>query len=83
MNENAYPEEFIRVQTGTCVVCEQPGELSVERHRYWHWKGDGQLIQLALPELSVAEREQLISGTHPACWDEMFPALFDESQPNV
>ena len=33
----------------------------------------GSLIQNALPELSNAQREMLISGTCGNCWDEMFP----------
>jgi hypothetical protein len=30
------------------------------------------LIQDVFPELNADEREFMISGTHPACWDEMF-----------
>ena len=30
------------------------------------------LAQQAFPELPTEIREQLISGTHPKCWDEMF-----------
>ena len=33
----------------------------------------GELIQEALPELSADQRELLISGTCPKCWDELFP----------
>jgi hypothetical protein len=32
----------------------------------------GAYVQDAFPYLSAPEREQLISGTHPKCWDEMF-----------
>lgn len=30
-------------------------------------------IQDALPNRTDDERELLISGTHPACWDALFP----------
>tara|TARA_B100000809_G_C14924066_1_gene454452 strand:- start:516 stop:731 length:216 start_codon:yes stop_codon:yes gene_type:complete len=36
------------------------------------WRG-GKLIQNALPELNADQRELLISGTCPTCWNEMFP----------
>ena len=32
----------------------------------------GELIQNAMPNLDADSREQLISGTCPKCWDEMF-----------
>jgi len=28
----------------------------------------GALVQVAFPNLNAAERELLISGTHPRCW---------------
>lgn len=36
----------------------------------------GEYAQVAFPELDKALREQIISGTHPKCWEEMF--AFDE-----
>jgi len=29
-------------------------------------------VQEAFPNRSLDFREQIISGTHPVCWDEMF-----------
>lgn len=29
-------------------------------------------VQTVLPDLEPAQRELLISGTHPGCWAEMF-----------
>ena len=37
----------------------------------WH---DGALIQDALPDATVDQREFLISGCTPACWESMFGA---------
>jgi hypothetical protein len=39
---------------------------------------NGELIQYAFPTLSAGMREQIISGTHPDCWDAMFAD--DESE---
>jgi hypothetical protein len=33
---------------------------------------NGAKVQDAFPTLSPALREQIITGTHPACWDEIF-----------
>jgi hypothetical protein len=32
----------------------------------------GGAIQDAYPEMSIGLREQMITGTHPKCWDEAF-----------
>lgn len=58
------------VQTPFCFHCRQTGFLKVDRNEYMKWKS-GALIQDAMPGLLMEEREQLISGTHPKCWDEM------------
>lgn len=38
---------------------------------YEAWK-NGAMIQNAMPYLTADEREMLISGTCPQCWEEMF-----------
>jgi hypothetical protein len=43
----------------------------VPEEGFHNWQG-GELIQNALPELTADERELLISGTCPSCWDRMF-----------
>lgn len=37
----------------------------------------GELIQDILPAMSLEQREMIITGTHPECWDAMF-AYLDE-----
>jgi hypothetical protein len=39
-------------------------------------------IHKALPNRTADERELLISGTHPACWDAMFPQEDEEDDLN-
>ena len=41
---------------------------------------NGAHAQSAFPDMSIELREQIISGTHPKCWDEMFPVINDELQ---
>jgi hypothetical protein len=64
--------DTVIVRTPPCFACSKPGSISVERSGFAAWQA-GALIQHALPALSAAERELLISGTHPACWDALFP----------
>lgn len=39
--------------------------------RYQRWRQGGILIQNALPDLSMAEREQLITGLSPEAFSDM------------
>lgn len=59
------------VDTPKCPHCAEGGQLTVPVQGYMKWTIRGAFIQDALPELSDAEREQLLTGTHPACRDEM------------
>ncbi len=60
-----------------CRLCQQVTDLSVNIEGFIAWQG-GEFIQDALPELSADERELLISGTCPTCWEEMFPSDEEE-----
>jgi hypothetical protein len=52
-----------------CIFCRQQAFLLVPAEGLGRWLA-GALIQDALPTLSGDQREMLITGTHPACWDE-------------
>jgi hypothetical protein len=69
--------EIIAVKTKTCVVCNQYEIWSLNRQAVESWQG-GELIQNAFPDMSMSDRELLISGTHPACWDKLFPGEEEE-----
>lgn len=53
----------------TCVFCGKVHTLIVDRLRYEQWQ-TGSLIQVAFPDMSVDQREILISGTCPECWEK-------------
>lgn len=58
--------------SGKCVKCKKEKTVVVlvsELAAY----GRGELIQNAMPNLSDDEREFLISGFCPECWDSLFP----------
>jgi hypothetical protein len=74
MNETGTTIEII---TPTCQVCDRTGALQVpvEGHRKWV---AGAFIQDVLSDLTAEEREMLISGTHPDCFDSLFADDEDE-----
>ena len=54
-----------------CPFCGRANEVEVNEDDYLDWQ-DGMLVQDAFPYLSADEREMLISGICPTCWDGMF-----------
>ena len=62
----------------TCPFCGKTTPVQIRRvadYRAWQ---DGELAQNAFPYLSADEREMLISGICPTCWDNMFDGEEDE-----
>jgi hypothetical protein len=64
-------EFYSVVETPRCVHCGYKGEVEVPNSGLAR-RSAGALIQDAFPDLSRGLREQLVSGTHPECWAEMF-----------
>lgn len=61
---------IISVKT-TCPICYIDTYIQVDAEEYSRWL-NGELIQRAMPNLTDDEREMLISGICPWCWDDMF-----------
>lgn len=57
--------------TTTCPFCGKSHDVVVDIFDYFAWQ-EGELVQNAFPYLSANDREMLISGICPKCWDEMF-----------
>jgi len=70
----------ITVVTPQCYQCGEEGEIGLTAEEligYEQWQQDNDsYIQDCMPTLPKELREQLITGTHPKCWEEMFN--FDE-----
>lgn len=55
----------------TCPICHCDTYIQVDAEEYACWQA-GELIQVAMPYLDADEREMLISGICPNCWDDTF-----------
>jgi hypothetical protein len=58
-------------RTKRCFHCGQTSLIDLDEDRVQAWIG-GSYVQDVFPEMSVGEREMLISGTHPECWEAIF-----------
>lgn len=57
--------------TTSCPFCGEVHSVWVNEVDYAAWQ-DGELAQNAFPYLTAEQREVLISGICPTCWDGMF-----------
>jgi hypothetical protein len=64
-------QDIVLVRCITCPVCGKSELVAMYKREYDKWR-DGLNIQWAAPELPVGDREMLMSGIHPDCWDKMF-----------
>lgn len=55
-----------------CPFCGHANEIAVNEEDYFDWAFDGALVQDAFPYLSADEREMIISGICPTCWEKAF-----------
>lgn len=64
-------EDVIVYQCKRCVMCGDTAVIDLPTAGFEAWVG-GAHVQHAFPGMSADIRELLISGTHSACWDEMW-----------
>lgn len=67
----------ILMRTPNCVMCDKEGFVEVSSEGYMARKR-GALVQEAFFDLDKSLREQIISGTHPKCWESMTAGLENE-----
>jgi len=63
----------------TCPICNKTTPVFVDEKDYFDWK-DGALAQNVFWYLDANEREMLISGICPECWENMFGSSEDEEE---
>jgi len=69
---------YITNDSKPCRICGQPHSVTITEELFnatmvglSQWLSGSLLIQDALPFLSIDDREILISGIGPKCWDKM------------
>lgn len=54
-----------------CSFCREGAVTIVPAQGLWDWE-HGTFAQVAFPHLTADQREQVMTGTHPECWDAAF-----------
>ena len=73
--------EMVKVPTRECMCCNQSGTVEVPKAEWEAWdNGRGPFIQHAMPSVSADVREQILTGTHPACWDALWKDMETETE---
>lgn len=63
-------DTLLTIET-TCPFCKVKHIMYIDPEDYLAWQF-GTLIQKAFPTLSKDDRERLITGICPKCWDKTF-----------
>jgi hypothetical protein len=74
--------KYVSVPTRRCPICKKGGVVVVDHQLYREGNEryrNGELIQDAFHFLDKSIREQLMSGTHPDCWNDMFGNMDDDN----
>jgi hypothetical protein len=59
------------LQTKRCLHCDKPGIVEVNDDDGRAFESGVGHIQDVMPNTPAPIREQLMTGTHPKCWDEI------------
>jgi thioredoxin-related protein len=57
--------------TRRCAYCNKTGSIMVDEKELLHYLR-GNFVQDSFKNMTAPFREQIITGTHPECWQEMF-----------
>jgi hypothetical protein len=68
---------MMQIPTLPCLGCGESTWLTVTEEEFARIQA-GEHIQRVLPHFSAEDRELLISGTCPDCWEEMYAEDEDE-----
>ena len=67
-------DDIVTVPTNRCFMCGKEGTVEVIR-KDWHeymWDNPRKTVQEYFPYLDASMTEQIISGSHPKCFDDLF-----------
>lgn len=62
-----------KVTTLQCPLCGKTSEITMTDDQFLRWNSANRPhVQQLFPLWTNDQRELLITGTHPECWNEMF-----------
>lgn len=64
--------------TRRCPVCHKTGSVMVDEGELLHYLR-GNYVSDSFKTMPVPLREQIITGTHPDCWESMFGQELEET----
>ena len=64
--------------TRRCPVCYKTGTIMVDEQELLHYLR-GNYVQDSFKTMPAPLREQIITGTHPECWQKMFGTELKET----
>ena len=67
-------DDIVTVPTSPCFMCDEEGTVDVIR-KDWHnfmWDMPRKEVKEYFPYLDESGWEQIISGSHPKCFDDLF-----------
>ncbi len=65
------PTETRVYVTKACIQCGLASEVELDAAKVARYEA-GEHVQAVWPDMPADQREMLITGTHPACWDQLF-----------
>lgn len=72
----------LTITTKPCGFCCKPGTVTVPKDGFYRWFNFEVPIQDALRDVPKEQREQLISGICPDCWEKYFGLGCAECDPD-
>lgn len=82
INNYRFLENFVYFDK-VCIHCGKSTSFAITRGQYESWVLEDDYIQNVFPDMNSDEREMMISGTHPECWNEMFPVIEDDEYDDI
>jgi len=73
----------VEVKTRKCYHCGKDGYIIMPQQDYLNGSKAyraGAFVQDAFPNLTIDQREQIISGTHPECWIALFGSDIEQEE---
>lgn len=66
----------------TCTLCHKTYRVMLDSSKHARWQA-GSYVQTVWPELKPDQREIIINGTHPECFDKLFKSYDEEPVDDV